>query len=302
MNTARADSTAAELVGGGPAAPELQSGGGPTAPACLGVVPQCGTKTEAPPEERGAGSWSLRRWLTLIALVFAAQLALIFAFGEYKPIVPRAVKNVPALKLTASSGEWLALNDPTLFALPNRKGFAGPAWLEPPPVEFHRMEWTEPPRWLPLPVGELGATFSQFMQTNRFTTFQFELKTPPRFTVPVVPVEPVLAKTSTLRIEGGMARRRLLTPMKLPSWPYADVLAPSKVQVLVNAAGNVISTVLLPSDNPMETAGHYDAADQRALELARAARFAPSSDLTIGRLVFDWHTVAPAATNAPPNP
>lgn len=283
----------AELAGGGPpqnagglASPESPGGGGP-------VLPKL---------QSSGGGWSLRRWLMLIALVFAAQLALIFAFGEYKPIVPRAVTNVPALKLTAGSGEWLALNDPTLFALPNRKGFAGPAWLEPPPMEFHRLEWMELPRWLPLPVEELGATFSQFMQTNRFTTFQFELKPPPQFTVPVVPVEPVLAKTSTLRIEGGLARRRLLTPMELPSWPYADVLAPSKVQVLVNAAGNVVSAVLLPSDNPLETASHHDAADQRALELARAARFAPLSNLTIGQLVFNWHSVAPVTTNAPPNP
>ena len=274
MNTQRADSTAAELAGGEPAAPTQAA-------------------PEAPPrrEPRGEGSWSLRRWLTFIAFVFAVQVALIFAFGERKPITPRAVTSVPVLKLTVGSSEWLALNDPTLFALPNRKGFAGPAWLEPPRVEFHRLEWTEPPRWLPLPVGELGATFSQFMQTNRFTTFQFELKPTPRFTVPKVLVEPATAKTSTLRIEGNLARRRLLTPMKLPSWPYADVIAPSKVQVLVNVAGNVVSVVLLPSDNPLETAGHYDAADQRALELARAARFASSSNLTIGRLVFDWHTV-----------
>jgi hypothetical protein len=140
------------------------------------------------------------------------------------------------------------------------------------------------------------------MQTNRFTTFQFESKPPPQFTVPVVPVEPSLAKTSTLRIEGGLTRQRLLTPMKLPSWPYVDVMAPSKVQVLVNTAGNVVSAVLLPSDNPSEAASHYDVADQRALELARAALFAPSPSLTIGRLVFDWHSVAPATTNAPPNP
>ena len=248
------------------------------------------------------GSWSSRRWLTLIALVFAAQLALIFAFGEYKPIVPRAVTNVPALKLAAGSGEWLALNDPTLFSLPNRRGFAGRAWLEPPPVEFHRLEWIEPPRWLPLPVEELGATFSQYMRTNRFTTFQLELKPPPKFFTPATPAGPSIAKTSTLRIEGDLARRRLLTSMDLPSWPYADVITPSKVQVLVNAAGNVVSAVLLPPDNPLETAGRYDAADSSALELARAARFALSSNLTIGRLVFNWHSVAPAATNAPPNP
>ena len=283
-----------ELDGGEPAAPKIQHEGGPAASK---IQHEGGPVA---PKPLGEGGWSLRRWLTLVALVFAAQLALIFAFGEYKPITPRAVKNVPALKLATGSGEWLALNDPTLFALPNRKGFAGSAWLEPTPVEFHRLEWTEPPRPLPLPVEELGATFSQFMQTNRFATFQLELKPPPKLSTPTVPAGPALAKASTLRIEGDLARQKLLTPMKLPSWPYADVMAPSKVQVLVNAAGNVVSAVLLPPDNP--TAGHYDAADQSALELARAARFAPSSNLTIGRLVFDWHSVAPVVTNTPPNP
>jgi hypothetical protein len=85
--------------------------------------------------------------------------------------------------------------------------------------------------------------------------------------------------------------------MPLPSWPYADVIAPSRVQVLVNGAGEVVSAVLLPSDIPGEV---QDAdADQRALELARAARFATAPGLTVGRLIFDWCTVAPAATNAP---
>jgi TonB family protein len=184
------------------------------------------------------------------------------------------------------------LNDPTLFAQPNLAGFAGPAWLEPPHVEFHRQEWTEPPRPLPLPVTELGGTFSQFMQTNRFVASQFELKPPTKFIAPIAPVEPALAKTSTLRIEGGLTRQRLLTPISLQSWPDDDVLAPSVVQTLVDAKGNVVSVALLSSSG-------LDAANQRALELVRAARFAPSPGLTIGRFVFDWHTVAPPVTNAP---
>jgi hypothetical protein len=49
----------------------------------------------------------------------------------------------------------------------------------------------------------------------------------------------------------------------------------------------------------LEAAGHDDAADQRALELAGTLRFAPSSRLTFGKLIFNWHTVPPAATNAP---
>jgi hypothetical protein len=283
-----------ELAGGGPA-------------AATQAAP------EAPPrrELRCEGGWSLSRWLMLIALVFIAHLALIFVFGERKPVVPRAVTNVPELKLATDSEEWLALNNPTLFAQPNLAGFAGPA-LEPPHVEFHQIEWTEAPRPLPLPVTELGTTFSQFMLTNRFVTFQFELEPPLKLTTPASLLEPAIAKASTLRIEGDLARRQLLTPMKLPSWPYADVIAPSKVQVLVNAAGDIVSAVLLPSDNPAETDRVHDAdADQRALELVRAAHFAPlprvnvsvtanpAAHLTFGRLIFNWHTVALSATNAP---
>ena len=275
MNTASADLAAAESAGGGPAAPTQAA-------------------PEAPPrrEPQGKGPWSLSRWLMLIALVFVAHLALIFTFGERKPAAPHAVTNTPELKLATSSEEWLALNDPTLFAQPNLAGFAGPAWLEPPHVEFHRQEWTEPPRWLGLPVAELGDTFSQFMLTNRFVTSQFELKPPTRFIAPVVPVEPALAKASMMHIEGDLTRRRLLTPISLQSWPDDDVLAPSVVQALVDAKGNVVSVVLLSSSG-------LDAANQRALELVRAARFAPSPGLTIGRFVFDWHTIAPPATNAP---
>lgn len=246
----------------------------------------------------GRVPWPLSRWLLLIALVLAAHVALIFIFGGRKPITPRPVTNVPELELAGGSSEWLALNNATLFALPSREGFAGPAWLEAPRVEFHRQDWTEPPRWLQLPVGELGSVFSRFIQTNRFVTFRFELKPPPQFTVPVVPLVPEFAKTSTLRVAGNLARRQLLTPMALPSWPYPDVIAPSKVQVLVNAAGDVVSTVLSPSDGSGEV--HDAAADQRALELARTARFTPASGLTIGRLIFHWRTVTPPATNAAP--
>ena len=144
----------------------------------------------------------------LIALVFVVHLALIFAFGQRKPPAPRAVINVPELKFATSSEEWLALNDPTLFAQPNLAGFAGPAWLEPPHVPFHQQEWTESPRWLELPVAELGGIFSQFMLTNRFVASQFESKPPARFIAPVALVEPNLAKASTMRIEGDLTQRR----------------------------------------------------------------------------------------------
>ena len=58
--------------------------------------------------ERSEG-WSRNRWLGVIALVFAAHVAMVFLFGEKKPIVPRAVINAPTLTLANASDELLAL-------------------------------------------------------------------------------------------------------------------------------------------------------------------------------------------------
>jgi TonB family protein len=229
----------------------------------------------------------------LIALVFAAHVALLFAFGARKQIVPRPVTNVPMLKLAAEASELLALNDPTLFALPHQRDFASAVRVQTSVLKQPSFRWTEPPRWLPLSVEALGTVFDEFMQTNRFAGFELQLKPPLKLSALGLPIEPVLAQTSTLQIEDRLAQRRLLDPLNLPSWPYADVLAPSVVQTVVDAAGNVVSVVLLPPGSG------WDDADRRALELARAARFAPAPRLTIGRLIFNWHTVPMTNTNEP---
>ncbi len=242
----------------------------------------------AGPEPPGEG-WSRTRWLTVIALVFAAHVAVIFLFGEKKEIVPRAVANVTALTLANNSGELLALDDPTLFALPHQRDFASAAWLKPPGVKQPSFRWTEPPRTLPLTADGLGAAFGQFMQTNFFASLPFDFKPMAALSTPTLPVEPAPAQNSALQIEGELAQRQLPSQISLTNWPYADVIAPSKVQVLVDAAGNVVSTVLLSPSG-------YDIADQRALELARALRFTPSSGLTFGRIIFNWHTVPPTVS------
>ena len=254
---------------------------------------------EAPPrqEPQGGGPWTRSRWLTLIALVFAAHVALLFVFGGRKQIVPRAVTNVPTLKLADNSSEWLALNDPTLFALPHQKDFASAIWRQTA-AKQPSFRWTEPPRPLPSPsADELGLAFDQFMQTNHFASFKLQLKPSLKLSAPGLPIEPVLAQNSTLRVEGELAQRQLPSQINLTNWPYANVIAPSKVQVLVDAAGNVVSTVLLPPDSVFAAADQYDKADQYALELARSVHFAPSSHLTVGRMIFNWHTVPMTNTN-----
>jgi len=266
----------------------------------LGLAGPTQAAPEAPPrrEPPGAG-WPFSRWLILIALVFAAHVALLFAFGARKQIVPRPATNVPTLKLADGSDELLALGDPTLFALPHPGDFVTAMWSQAAVVQPPPLRWTESPRWLSLSADELMTVFNRFMQTNRIAGFTLQLKPPVRLSTPAQPVEPALAQASTMRVVGDLTQRQLLTPINLPSWPYADVVAPSKVQMLVDEAGDVVSAIVLPSDNSLEALSHYDAADQHALELARAARFAPAPRLTIGQMIFTWHTVPLPVTNSP---
>jgi len=243
----------------------------------------------------GDARWTRGKWLTMVVLVFAAHVLLLFAFAGRKPIVPRTVTLVPTLQLADDSSEWLALNDPTLFALPHQPDFVAamgsPALMTNQPP----FSWTEPPRWLLLSNDDLGTAFNQFMQTNPVAALELQLKPPFKLNTPQMPATAEPSQQSTMRVEGELAPRLLPSPATLTDWLYADVLAPSVVQVLVDAAGNVISTVLLAPSG-------YAAADQRALEIARSVRFTPSSDLTIGRMIFDWHTLPPPATNAPAIP
>ncbi len=250
--------------------------------------------------------WPRVRWGLLIVLVFAAHIGLIFALGDRKPIVPRKPDFTPTVHLAADAAEMLALSDPTLFVLPHRNGFAGAAWLQSPPLEFQPFQWTEPPRWLEISVEQLGGVFAQLMQTDKFEAFQLEFKPAPGLTHPApLPAEIAPVGHSTMRIEGGLARRRLLNTLELPSWPGADLLANSVVQVLVDAAGNVMSVTLLPPGSGSNEA------DQRAFELARSARFeslpgtesfstSPAAGLSLGTMIFQWETVPIPGTNSPP--
>jgi len=239
--------------------------------------------------------WTRGRWLTLVVLVFAAHVLLLFAFGGRKEIVPRAVTRVSTLALADDSSEWLALNDPTLFALPHEQDFAAALGRSMPVTNQPSSGWTGPTNPLSLSTNDLGLAFILFMQTNRVAGFELQLKPALKLSAPQMPVVPVLAQNSTMRVEGELEQRQLPSTIALPDWPYADVLAPSVVQVLVDSAGNVVSTVLLSPSG-------YDAADQRALEVARAVRFRPSSNLTVGRMICNWHTVPLPATNAPATP
>jgi TonB family protein len=244
-------------------------------------------------------AWSpARRWL-LIALVFLAHLGLISALSDRRPPVRRPPAPAPVLRPAPTDPEWLALHHPGLFALPQPRGFAGTAWLHTRPPAVAPFRWNEPLRLLPLPVATLGAVFTRFMETNPPPVLTFASRALPELEPPAVLAAGAEAPIhSQLRITGALAGRRLLNPPTLAAYRAGDLLADTVVQVLVRPDGQVFSATLLASCQLKE-------ADQRALEVARGARFEPlrpaAAEWMEGELIFQWHTEPlPAETKSAP--
>ncbi|MGH8022181.1 MAG: hypothetical protein ACRED1_01265, partial [Limisphaerales bacterium] len=244
---------------------------------------------------------------------------LIYVFGARKPPPPVPLEPAPSLALVdVSHRDWLALNNAALFALPGNNGFAASMWTELPPLNIHKQGWKENPHWLApsnsIQMRGLFAAFDRFVKTNRFARVHFQFSLSPQVAAPATPMQPPLAQKSVLAIQGGLSGRPLLTPLKLPSWSDSDVDTPSIVQVLVNAAGNVVSAVLLPQEvfapatSWEPSFNHNKLADQWALETARTLHFAPVASspapasnapppMAIGKLVFDWRVIPQTDTN-----
>lgn len=240
-----------------------------------------------------------KKFLLLVAFALAAHIALVCLFGTKKNFAPLPVTNVPQIQLANAGDEWIELNNPALFALPNARDFSSAVWQKNPVIAPPSFRYREEPRWLPLTPETLGAAFAQFMQTNGFGNFRNDFKPPPQFAVLTLDVDSALPQRTVLEISGALAARKLLSAPSLPTLALNDVIAPSKVQVLVDQHGNVHSAVLLPLENPLEAAGHAERGDTNAVAIARGLRFAPAPLPTIGEIIFRWQTIPMNTTNAP---
>jgi hypothetical protein len=254
--------------------------------------------------------WPLGRWATAILLVFGGQLGLIFWLSIPQHVVARRVPGPPpSLQLAATrSSEMLALTDPTLFALPHREGFSGPAWFSIRPLTFEPFVWSEGPRWLDLNSNELGAAFCKVIEHQPATIPSASRTRAEEPRLPELAFPSPFPANSSLHLSSTLARRGLSAPLTLRPWTHTDILTNSVVQVLLDEAGRPVSCTLLPPGSG------WNEADAKALALARSARFQPvhhegagdnakpPQGLTVGQMVFEWHTLLVSDTNLPAAP
>ena len=249
--------------------------------------------------------WEWRRRLGMIALVFIVQLALIFWLGSRKPITARPPG--PSITLKFADKRTLelgALNDPTLFTLGHPRQIPGPAPIPAPSPELHSFDWSAPTNQPLLPLDQVGTAFTRLMETSHFEPLRLPIQSDAAPTLPTLLPLALPMAHSALQLEGALAERPLLTQLQLQSQSNADILTNTVLQVGIDAEGMPASvTLLLSSGSP--------AADQYGLDQAWAARFQPakaasaggasqpSTQISWGKMIFRWHTVALPQAAAP---
>jgi TonB family protein len=250
--------------------------------------------------------WPSYRWWATVLFVLASQVVIIFWLGDQGPIAERSIAPALSIQLAGKvSSELLALNDPSLFALPHKETFAGQAWLAVPKLGAEPFIWSEPPQWLKLPLDQLGRGFRSFLETNQITPPPALAENEPQLTS-YDPKRPPLPAQSTYRLLGDLAERELLTPFSLNTWTNAEPLTNSIVQVVVDAQGRPVSVTLLWPSGSSEV-------DKFALKIAEMARFEPTisagakpsnplAGLKWGQIIFDWRTVPAPLTNSASGP
>jgi hypothetical protein len=243
----------------------------------------------------------LKFWVA-IAVAFAAQVALVFWLGTPPPVKVRPVAVAPVFHQAGTgSRELLALQDPTLFVLAHRENFSGAAWLNIAPPEFSSTNWTEPSRPLELSTKALGAAFVAFIETNPPPRFQPRIDSGLDTAVAAAPPMPAISTPSRLRVEGDLARLRLLTPLRLPPQTNSDLLSNTVVQLVVDSNGKPFSSVLWAGCGSPEAdllaLTNYSRAVRFAPSEAAALRTLPADKMISGRLIFEWQTFP---SNAPP--
>ncbi len=238
------------------------------------------------------------RWFWWVAVVFVLQAGGLWWLSrntaERQPPAPVRATH---LANTNSAGllHALAVEDPTAFARPNVKGFSGPL-LRPGPMPHQPYRWQAPEIEIPYPTNLITGPIDAILKTNLGNSANAFIKPAPQvMALNVPPLE--LPTASRLEVGGALAARKLLAAPKLQTWDHTALLRPTRVQVMVDVRGRVLSVVRLAGS------GHAPA-DAKALDLARREMMftpvAPATngvDFVTGDLVFHWHTNPLTVTN-----
>lgn len=256
-------------------------------------------------ETENVAGWSRKRWATVVLAVFVAHLVALMLLSARRDATPSHAIERSFVRWLTSSVEARKIldsvvdNDPTLLATVNLRGFSGAAWLRPSAQTIRIGEWTDAERSLPQLARPLGGVPQ--LDTASANSAVLDPARKPTSAAPALTVaQPELRSASRLLVIGPLATRRLIQTVPLKSWSHTDLLADTRVQVLVSREGLVFSRRLASTGQKNQM---QKDADQHALALTTELRFesgpkllrAGEDGIVEGTLVFQWHTVEPTA-------
>ena len=244
-----------------------------------------------------AEDWSRHRWFWTVLTVFAFHVGLVTFLSNGTPAArpwpspSLRIQMHPAPAEIDHPLKFQSFRDPTLFALVHPKVFSGSAWLHAPAFPYATASRSAPADWLEPGNAELGDEFAVFLQ-EQFSGF---LPRPEKPLPRVSGVErpgTLTPERAVVRVEGGLASRKMIfQPALPPAEPGLD-LGRCVVDVVVDARGETFSPLILVQSRSAT-------ADRSALTFANAVRFAPvsaqaaglpagSPPFAYGSLVFQW--------------
>lgn len=251
--------------------------------------------------------WSAQRFMSVIAVVFAVQIGLLFLLGDgiskSKQVTRDGIQFgfvATELKETEIFRHLLA-TDPTLFVVASDRDFSGEAWLKKRVASYAPAEWDEPPEWLPMDVQSLGDSFVRSVRFN--DSKKFEVAQELELNDPLRPLTSVKQR-SFMKVEGELGKRLVGKP-SVPTLEHSEPLEDTVVQIAVVGSGAVVSARIL---SPRTGApGSLTLANQKALEICNALRFQPdnrqrNTEIVRGNVIFRWQTVPASPRNPESSP
>jgi TonB family protein len=204
-------------------------------------------------------------WLGVVLGLVGLQAGLIAWLSDRSEWVTTERPATMAVRLDRVS-PTVPIADPTLLALPSGAGFAGSAWRQASRPRYESRGWSEGPAWLGAREAPLGRSLLETRRPEIGRGLTAEKPVPDLVRREVRPVR--LPERTLVRLEGELARLEPMTALTAAALTHSNILTETVVELTVHPDGQVLSAIVLKS------AG-LRAADERALELARAMRFVP---------------------------
>tara|TARA_B100000959_G_C14836877_1_gene564299 strand:+ start:255 stop:992 length:738 start_codon:yes stop_codon:yes gene_type:complete len=232
------------------------------------------------------------QWSWWVLVVFIFQVGFIWLVSKKE----QNARSFPTLELIHLEDSdvlsHMVLEDPLSLARLSPRGFSG-LWLNPITNEHRLARWTMPDIFLPKETNLFEELIAEVLPKGTHPGIRAFDRPEPELTDVVVPSPRVVDK-SRLEVEGLLHSRLMAKSAVLrSSWQVGGFLKPSRVQIMVDHEGKVLSGVLL------ESSGHH-LTDQAAMDFAlKKIIFEKSANnpLETGNLMFHWHVDPTSITN-----